>query len=259
MDLHPKSSFKKIGAAREGQPGNDRARWLDHLVIGCLFLFAIAAPHSIAATQTAWLLGMLFWVIRFASYPRPSLSRTPVDYALFGFFILTGLSSFLSYEPFVSIGKLRAASLFTIVYLVAQNIPSRRIVRLLALVLIASFTVNVCFTIAERVWGRGIKLQDVTAASPLTAAMFRSQSLPGRTFHGRETLTPTPIRSGDTILSIDGMKVNDALGLAAALADSADSKPALVRIYRVEWAPVLEVPGGPPVATGARQVSLDIT
>ena len=137
MDLHSKSSFKKIGAAREGRPANEFARWLDQLVIGCLFLFAIAAPHSIAATQTAWLLGMLFWVIRFACYPRPSLSRTPVDYALFGFFILTGLSSFLSYEPFVSIGKLRAASLFTIAYLVAQNIPSRRIVRLLALVLIA--------------------------------------------------------------------------------------------------------------------------
>ena len=259
MDLHPKSSFKKIGAAREGQPGNDLARWLDHLVIGCLFLFAIAAPHSIAATQTAWLLGMLFWVIRFACYPRPSLSRTPVDYALFGFFILTGLSSFLSYEPFVSIGKLRAASLFTIVYLVAQNIPSRRIVHLLALVLIASFTVNVCFTLAERVWGRGIKLQDVTAASPLTAAMFRSQSLPGRTFHGRETLTPTPIRSGDTILSIDGMKVNDAPGLAAALTDSADSKPALVQIYRVEWTPVLEVPRGKLLSGGSAEAQLGIS
>jgi O-Antigen ligase len=259
MDLYPKSSFKKIGAAREGRPANDIARWLDQLIIGCLFLFAIAAPHSIAATQTAWLLGMLFWVIRFACYPRPSLNRSPVDYALIGFFILTGLSSFLSYEPFVSIGKLRAASLFTIVYLVAQNIPARRIVRLLALVMIASFTVNVCFTIAERAWGRGIKLQNVTTASPLAAAVFRSQSLSGRTFHGRGTLTPTPIRSGDTILSIDGMKVNDAPGLAAALAASADSKPALVQIYRVEWTPVLEVPRGKLLPGGSVEAQLGIS
>ena len=95
MDLHPKSTFKKIGAARERQPANENALWLDRLVIGCLFLFAVAAPHSIAATQTAWLLGMLFWVVRFACYPRPRLTRTPVDYALIGFFILTGVSAFL--------------------------------------------------------------------------------------------------------------------------------------------------------------------
>src|SRR6266849_9908196 len=95
---------------------------LDGAILACLFLFAIAAPNSIAATQTAWLLGMAFWLLRFAFYPRPKLYRTPVDYFLFGFFILTGLSSFLSYEPMVSIGKLRAASLFTIVYLISQNV-----------------------------------------------------------------------------------------------------------------------------------------
>ena len=234
MDLHPKSTFKKIGAARERQPANEIASWLDRLVIGCLFLFAVAAPHSIAATQTAWLLGMLFWVVRFACYPRPRLTRTPVDYALIGFFILTGVSSFLSYEPLISIGKLRAASLFTIVYLVAQNIPSRRIARWLALALIASFTVNVCFTFAERVWGRGIKLQGITAESPLSAAVFKN----------RRTATATPILNGDTILTVDGKKISDASTLAAALAASSETKSAQVGIYRVEWTPVLEVPRG---------------
>ena len=234
MDLHPKSTFKKIGAAREGQPVNEIAVWLDRLIIGCLFLFAVAAPHSIAATQTAWLLGMLFWVIRFACHPRPRLRRTPVDYPLIGFFILTGLSAFFSYEPFVSIGKLRAASLFTIVYLVAQNIPSQRIVRWLALVLIASFSVNVFLTIAERAWGRGIKLQGVTAASPLAAAVFKN----------RRSATATPILSGDTILTVDGKKISDASTLAAALAASPEVKPAHVGIYRLEWMPVLEVPRG---------------
>jgi hypothetical protein len=34
------------------------------------------APHSIALTQTAWLLGMLFWVIRFAFYLPPRVYRT---------------------------------------------------------------------------------------------------------------------------------------------------------------------------------------
>jgi hypothetical protein len=108
------------------------------------------------------------------------------------------------------------------------------VVRWLALVLIASFTVNVCFTIGERVWGRGIKVQGVTAVSPLAAAVFKN----------RRTITPTPILSGDTILTVDGKKISDASTLAAALAVSSDNKPAQVGIYRVEWKPVLEVPRG---------------
>src|SRR5712692_9933875 len=111
--------------------------WLDRALVAALFLLVIAAPNSIAATQTAWLLGMLFWVLRFAVWPRPKVHRPPIDYAMLGFFILTGIAAILSYEPMVSIGKLRAASLFTIVYLFAQNAASVRVLRLLALLLVA--------------------------------------------------------------------------------------------------------------------------
>jgi len=107
--------------------------WLERAVVGCLFIIAVFAPHSIAVTQAAWLLGMVFWVARLAVYPRPQILRSPVDYALLGFFILSGISSVFSYSPVMSIGKMRAASLFTIVYLVSQNVPSLRLVRLLAL------------------------------------------------------------------------------------------------------------------------------
>src|SRR5207247_9738026 len=126
----------------------------------------IAAPNSIAATQTAWLLGMLFWALRFAVWPRPKLHRTPIDYAMLGFFILTGVSALLSYEPLVSIGKLRAASLFTIVYFFAENVHSRRDVRLLAVTLVASCMINVAYTAGARMVGRGVRVQAVRAASP---------------------------------------------------------------------------------------------
>ena len=162
----------KRDRTKETEPTSVAAQWLEKAVVACLFLFVAFAPHSIAVTQTAWLLGMLFWVIRFAFYPPPRVYRTPVDYALIGFFIITGLSSFLSYEPFVSIGKLRAASLFTIVYLFAQNIPSRRVIRLLALTLVASCSIGVLYTFGERLVGRGIKLETVAENSPLTAAIL---------------------------------------------------------------------------------------
>src|SRR5215218_3346684 len=94
--------------------------WLEQATVGCLFLYAAAAPHSIAATQTAWLLAMLCWVLRLCVGPRPALFRTPVDPWLLGFFVLTFLTALTSYNPELSIGKLRAASLFTVVYLAAE-------------------------------------------------------------------------------------------------------------------------------------------
>src|SRR6185295_13678887 len=136
---------------------------LDRIILLTLFVFAAFAPHSIAVTQGAWLLGGTCWIIRCFVPPKPKLFRTPIDYLMLGFFILTGLSAVLSYEPLVSIGKLRAASLFTIVYLFAENIPSRKIVRALALTLVASCMINVFFTAVTRVIGRGVKVQGIAA------------------------------------------------------------------------------------------------
>lgn len=206
---------------------NDRqkhvaARWIESAIIACLFIFAFAAPHSIALTQAAWLLGMLLWILRFAFRPRPQIHRTPVDYLLLGFFILTGLSAFLSYEPLVSIGKLRAASLFTIVYLFAQNVPSLRIARLLALTLISSCSLNVLFTAGERIIGRGIKVSGVSQSSPLYQA---------------------GIRDGDTLLKVDGIDLSDPQDLVNALAKP-ERRPAAVVIYRHEWQPTFKVPRG---------------
>src|SRR5438132_8697567 len=149
--------------------------WLDRAIIFWLFVFALFAPHSIAVTQGAWLIGMLLWVIRLFVFPPPKTYRTPIDYALLGFFILTGLSALLSYEPMVSIGKLRAASLFTIVYLFAENLHSRRVVRLLTVTLVASCMINVIYTASARIVGRGVKVQAVKPESPLSAAVLISQ------------------------------------------------------------------------------------
>jgi hypothetical protein len=206
--------------------------WLEHAIAGCIFLIAVFAPHSIAATQTFWLLGLVLWVSRFAFYPRPKLFRSPVDYWLLAFFVLSGVSGVFSYNPIMSIGKMRAASLFTIVYLVAQNIRSLRLVHMLALALIGSCMVNVLLTAGQFALGSGVKVQGVTAESPLAKAVF----------HTRTVIQPTPIVNGDTVWQVDGRPVGNPDELAAAL--TAGSGMAKVSIYRVEWEPVLEVPRG---------------
>jgi hypothetical protein len=199
-------------------------------VIACVFLIALFAPHSIAVTQTAWVLGLALWGLRFAFYPPPKLFRTPVDYVLLGFFILSGVSAVFSYNPIVSIGKMRAASLFTIIYLVSQNVPALRVVRVLALTLIASCMVNVLWTAGQLALGRGVKIQGVKLESPLSQAIYRT----------RVETTPTPIKDGDIVWEVDGRRVDTPDELAAALA--AGASEAKVRIYRVEWTPELFVP-----------------
>jgi hypothetical protein len=204
--------------------------WFERAIVVCLFFIAIFAPHSIAVSQGAWLLGLTIWVARLVVYPRPQFFRSPVDLALLGFFILSGVSGIFSYSPVVSIGKMRAASLFTIVYLVSQNVRSPRLVRLLALTLIGSCMINVFLTAGQLAIGKGVKVQGVKPESPLAKAVF----------HTRTVMQPTPIVNGDTIWEVDGHPVGTPEELAAALASG--PTVAKVRIYRVEWTPELELP-----------------
>ena len=89
------------------------------------------------------------------------------------FFILSGISAVLSSEPLVSIGKMRAASLFLIFYLFVENIPSKKVARGLALTLVASCLINVFYTAATRVVGRGIKIEVSKLRAPWRWRQFR--------------------------------------------------------------------------------------
>jgi len=209
-------------------------QWIELGILICLFLFAVCAPHSIAATQTAWLVGMTLWVGRRFIYPPPQTYRTPLDYALLGFFIITGLAALFSYEPMVSAGKLRAASLFTIVYLFVENIPSGKVLRMLALTLVASCMINVAYTGISRLIGRGVTLQTVRPDSPLSSAI----NVIG---HQR---VPFPVIAGDTVLDVDEQRVRSAEDIAEALGAGAGPPTARVKIYRTEYMPTLLIPRG---------------
>ena len=227
MSLHATERFDATSqtATRELKM-SATGMWLDRVIVMWVFALAIFAPHSIAATEISWMIGMTAWVARYLFVlPRQKLYRTPIDYALLIFFALTFLSSLLSYDPYTSIGKMRAASLFTVVYLVAENIRSRRLLRLLALTLVASCMINVVYTFGERAVGRGVKVEKISAASPLYAA---------------------GIRDGDTLLEVDGRRLHRPEELIDVLSASGSSndKPARVKIYHFEAMPTLDVARG---------------
>jgi O-antigen ligase len=206
--------------------------WLERNIIGSLFLIVLFAPHSIAVTQIGWGVGMLCWLIRLRIYPRPKFLRTPVDYVLLGFFVISGITCLFSYSPMISFGKMRAASLFTIVYLFAQNVGSLRLAKLLALALVGSCMVNVLLTAEQLAVGKGVKLEGLRTDSPLAKAIFRV----------RMNAAPTPIVSGDIVWAVDGVKVSTPEEIASALASGPPI--ANVSIYHIEWTPTLEVPRG---------------
>jgi O-antigen ligase len=224
--------------------------------LACLFLYAAAAPHSIAVTQTAWLLAMLCWVARLTLRPRPKLFHTPVDPWLLGFFVLTFLTALTSYNPEVSIGKLRAASLFTIVYVAAENVRSPRVLRALVLTLVASCALGVVHTFEVYARGRGLKMRALAADSPLRAVGFLE---------------------GDTILSVDGAEVRSPEDVVRAVESERpargerayrfpdgkvacrwDERSACVRVYRAELQPTGNLARGalPPGPTAEERLGI---
>jgi hypothetical protein len=216
----------EAGSGDQARPANPVAAWLDRAIIGCLFALAFCAPHSIAATQGFWVLGLALWTARLFARPRPRLRfhRTKIAHLLLAFLGLTVISSLFSYDVPVSVDRLRGVMLMTIVFLVAENIPNRRVLRQLALVLVASCMINVVFTIGERVIGRGVKVRALVAASPLRAA---------------------GIEEGDTLLALDGHKLHNPDEIDRALAQGGPgSEPARVTIYRFERIFDVDVPRG---------------
>ena len=143
--------------------------YLDRGLTVSLFLLALSAPISIAATQTAWALSILFWIIR-AVLVRPTFQRQAIDLALLTFVGLSVMSSAFSYEPEVSLRKLLSVSLVTIVYLVSANIRDRKTLRRMVAVLLVTAVVTVAYSLGTLAVGKNLKVVRLTADSPLRTA-----------------------------------------------------------------------------------------
>ncbi len=204
------------------------ARWLERAAFVFLFLMVLSAPHSIAATQIAWLLGMLAWVIRLFAKPRPKLVRTPLDAALWTFFGWTIITSIFSYAPDISVGKLRGAALFLIFYFVAGNVRHLRAIKLLAFALIFSCMVSVVWSPIERIIGRGLEISGISTESLLTKAVYfdhgtyleavrKKRKIPDDLRIEAEKTDACCLIEDDTIVEANGKKIRTPNELAAEI------------------------------------------
>ena len=188
--------------------GSVRARPItiaDYLIALSLVLYAGFAPHSIAFTQGAFLFGLLCWAVKIAVTRQYEQSRSPVDIAVLGFFACCVISSFLSYDPMISIKGLRSPAFFLAFYLVSRNIKSLRFAAFLAFLMIGSCLINVAYSAGKLAIGRGLHIDSIAADSP-----FAKEGL----------------RVGDVILEIDGSKVTST----QEISDRIDSQRGKVRV-----------------------------
>ena len=185
--------------------------YLDRAIQGCLFLLALSAPVSIAATQTAWSFAILFWIIR-AFFVRPKPKASSMDLALLAFIGLTIVSSIFSYEPEISLRKLVSVSLVTIVYLAAGNIRTVSMLRKIVIILLMSATVTAVYVVGTFAVGRNLKVVRLAADSPLRAA---------------------GVQENDTVLKVNGKSVSSPDELASAI-NSSPSGIATLSVYHYE-------------------------
>lgn len=198
---------------------NRFAAWLERLAFVFLVLMVLSAPHSIAATQTAWGLGMLAWLIRLLFVkPRPKLVRTPLDFALWAFFIWSAISCVFSYAPDISLNSLRNVAIFLIFYFVVNVVRTRRAVIFLALALVASCMVNVLLVPVERIFGRGVEIHGIRADSPLGKAL---------------------LYEGDTLLKANRKKIKTPEDLVAEI--EKNDAPTKIEFYRPDFYFAVEV------------------
>ncbi len=203
--------FTKLDLIAGIETENKTAAWLERLAFIFLFLMIISAPHSIAGTQIALVLGILFWVARFFVKPHPKFIKTALFIPLLAFFGWSVLTAVFSYAPDISLDKLRNVSLLIIFFFAINNLRTIKAVKFLAFALIFSCMINVVWTPLNRLIGRGVEINNVKSESPLIKA---------------------GLREGDTVVKADGEKVYSPEDLLNKIEQNDISK---VNFYRPDF------------------------
>lgn len=203
--------------------GSRAVVWLERVAFVFLVLMVVSSPHSIAATQTAWLTGMFAWMIsvvlrwRSGTLRHENYKPRSLHIALWLFFFWSVITSLTSYAPDISINKLRGAAVFLIFYFVFYNVRNRKAAHFLAFSLIVSCMVNVLWTPVQRLIGRGVEIHGVAAESPLAKAL---------------------LVEGDTLLEANGKKLRDPADVLAAIESNEITK---IKFYRPDFEFVVDV------------------
>lgn len=191
---------------------------LERVCFVCLLLTAASAPNSIAATQIAWLLGMLLWIVRLSIRPRPAFRPGAIDYLLCSYLAWSVVSAVFSYAPDISFDRLRVVSLCLIFYFAYHNLRTLAALRVVGGVLITAAMLPVLLTPLERIPGRGVQIFQL----------------------GGSAFEQATFTDGDTILKVNGRKVGSLDEVRDEIVESRG--PARIELYRLDYQLTIDLP-----------------
>jgi hypothetical protein len=176
-------------------PSSVAARWvrrLEGLIFFFLILFAILLPHSIKGARHAWMVAGFLWLAKLAierKRPFPQALSAP----LLAYILLSGISTALSPDPYLSWPRMKVVCLVLAGTVVAQNLHRLSQVRILVLLLLLSGLAAAAFTAWQYAYGVGVQVKYVAPAADLYRARIHAgdiiANVNGRSVHTPEQLT----------------------------------------------------------------------
>ena len=128
-------------------------------------LYAVFAPHSIAAAELSLIFVGAGWVMRLLATGRTGLKRSAIDLPVLLFLGWTVLSSVFSEEPGISVPKLQSV-LVVLLFYFAQSLLTRRAAVGVAVLMITSGVAGVVASAVDLARGRGVMIEELSPESP---------------------------------------------------------------------------------------------
>jgi hypothetical protein len=166
-------------------------RWpqiLDRAVFAFFLLFAIMLPHSIKGAERAWKIAFVLWLLKLAT-ERLRPFRQPLAAPLLAYVTLSGVSTMLSPDPYLSWDRMKFVCLFLVGIVFAQNLKRLSQVRWLVILLILSGFGATLYTGWQYTYGVGVRLAEFPVGSRLSAAGFEPDDIV-TSFNGTKVHTP---------------------------------------------------------------------
>src|ERR1039457_4174391 len=163
-------------------------RWLEGLIFFFLILFAILLPHSIKGARYAWMAAGLLWLAKLAiehKRPFPQDLSTP----LLAYIVLSGISTALSPDPYLSWPRMKVVCLVLAGVVVAQNLKRLSQVRILVLLLLLSGVAAAAFTAWQYTYGMGVQVKYIAPSADLYRAGIHAGDIVTR-IYDRSVHTP---------------------------------------------------------------------
>ena len=156
-------------AAESGSRTPRLVRVLKHVIYFFLCVLAILLPHSIKGSQHAWQIAFLLWLLALAVERKRPIPQ-PLSAPLLAFVVLSGISTALSPDPYLSWDRMKVVCLLLVGMVVAQNISRMSQVRTLVSLLILSGVAAAAFTAWQYSYGVGVTVENVPGSTPLYQA-----------------------------------------------------------------------------------------